>query len=93
MSSFIPAPRATPVSGRPLSGWQGLINQPRGEAANAAIGKTASTKKTSVKKIEIPGGYTAVWDHSKVPDGFTVAFSVPQGSLSWVTLIKRDPWT
>jgi hypothetical protein len=68
-----------PVSGRPLSGWQGLINRPRGEAANAAIGKTVSAGKTVVKKIEIP-------------DGYTLVCSMPQGSLGWVMMMKRDPW-
>jgi hypothetical protein len=73
-----------PVSGIPLSGWQGLINRPRGEAANTLLQKAATTGKTAPLK---PAS-TKI----EIPDGYAVVFSMPQGSLSWIALIKKEPW-
>jgi hypothetical protein len=89
-----------PVSGRPLSGWEALINRPRGEAAKAAIGKVASYGKpvtpsgkpvASSRKPVAPSA-KPVPKKVEIPDGYRLVYSIPQGPLSWVMIMKYDPW-
>ena len=90
----MPPRNLDPVTGRPLSGFQALINQPRGPAANAVLGTRADSKP-------IPSSHDSVFqtteelisianERMREKDGKWVCG--PPSHLGWVIYLKTTPW-
>jgi hypothetical protein len=87
----MPPRNLDPVTGRPLSGFQALINQPRGPAANAVLASRADSKPSRDSVIQTTEELVSI-ANQMAKDKSAEWKCGPPGPMGWVVYLKTNPW-